>query len=223
MLGWFLVAAGGEMRSNYFQNRAPVRKSQRFVGRLRRQRFACLNWCGSNHILEKQMNFNLIRQGRNNNLGINKHMTNKKHYPLIRTIYLYLFTLLGLALLTIGGVRFVDMGLKAFVFTKAQEEERLIYQQVPIPYSVPSIERLQQEIKEGKEACLSEKEKINIEYWLADYKDWKERRSKIDPVTARRHRDASLNLAMILIGLPLYLYHWRIIKKETKNKEEREE
>lgn len=141
-----------------------------------------------------------------------------KHYPLIRTTYLYFFALLGLALLTIGGVRFVDMGLKAFVFTKAEEEERLIYKQVPIPYSVPRLEKIEQEIKEEKEACLSEEEKINIEQWLADYKDWKGRRSQIDPVTARRHRDASLNLALILIGLPLYLYHWRIIKRETENK-----
>jgi len=142
-----------------------------------------------------------------------------KHYPLIRTIYLYLFALFGLVLLTISGVRFVDMGLKAFIFTKAEEEQRLIYQQIPIPYSVPRIEKFQQEIEEEKEVCLSEEEKVNIEQWLADYKDWKEKRSKIDYVIARRHREASLNLAMILIGLPLYLYHWRIIKRETKNGE----
>lgn len=145
-----------------------------------------------------------------------------KHYPFIRTIYLYLFALLGLALLIIGGVRFVDMGLKAFIFTKAEEEQRLIYQQVPIPFSVPGIEKFQQEIEKEKEVCLSEEEKIKIEHWLADYKDWQERRSKIDPVTAKRHQDASLNLALILIGLPLYLYHWRIIKKETKNKQDDE-
>ena len=138
-----------------------------------------------------------------------------KHYPLIRTIYLYLFALLGLVLLTIGGVRFVDMGLKAFIFTKAEEEQRLIYKQPSyVPYPVERIEGLQEE--EG----LSEEEKATVKQWLADYKDWKERRSEIDPVTARRHRDASLNLALILIGLPLYLYHWRIIKKETRNKEE---
>ncbi len=137
------------------------------------------------------------------------------HHSLIRTIYLYLFTLLGLMLLTIGGVRFVDMGLKAFVFTKAEEEQRLIYKQPSyIPYPVQRIEELQEE--EG----LSEEEKATIKQWLTDYKDWKERRSQIDPVTARRHRDASLNLALILIGLPLYLYHWRIIRMETKNKEE---
>lgn len=135
-----------------------------------------------------------------------------KHYPLIRTVYLYLFTLVGLALLIIGGVRFVDMGLKAFVFTKAEEEQKLIHLQPPMFYQIERIEKLQDE--EG----LSAEEKANIKQWLADYKDWKERRSKIDPVTARRHRDASLNLALILIGFPLYLYHWRIIKRETKNK-----
>ena len=134
------------------------------------------------------------------------------HYPLIRTIYLYLFTLVGLALLVIGGVRFVDMGLKAFVFTKAEEEQRLIHLQPPMFYQIEGIEKLQDEEE------LSGEEKANIKRWLADYKDWKERRSKIDPVTARRHRDASLNLALILIGLPLYFYHWRIIKRETKNK-----
>ena len=140
----------------------------------------------------------------------------EKH-SLIRTIYLYLFTMLGLALLTIGGVRFVDMGLKAFVFTKAEEEERLMYKQPSYqPYPVQRIEELQKEELQ-KEEGLSEEEKATIKQWLADYKDWEERRSKIDPVTARRHRDASLNLALILIGFPLYLYHWRIIKRENKN------
>ena len=140
-----------------------------------------------------------------------------KHYPLIRTIYLYLFALLGLVLLTIGGVRFVDMGLKAFIFTKAEEEQRLIYQQTPYtPYPVQQIEELQDE--EG----LSEEEKATIKQWLADYKDWREKNSKTDYIITKRHRDASLNLALILIGLPLYFYHWQIIRKETKNKEKNE-
>jgi len=146
------------------------------------------------------------------------------HYPLIRTIYLYLFTLVGLALLIIGGVRFVDMGLKAFVFTKAEQEQRILYQTLPYPSlsleKIAEVEDEEIEKKEG-EITLSQEEKARIDQWIADYNDWKERRSKIDPVTARRHRDASMNLALILIGLPLYLYHWRIIKRETKNKKRR--
>lgn len=139
----------------------------------------------------------------------------EKSRSLIRTIYLYLFALVGLALLTAGAVRFVDMGLRALVFTKADEMQRL-YQMMPpvMPYSLERIEELQE--GEG----LSEEERAVIKRWLADYKDWEERRSKIDPVIASRHRDASVNLAMILVGLPLYLYHWRIIGRETRSKEQ---
>jgi len=142
-------------------------------------------------------------------------MKNEKHHSLVRTIYLYLFALVGLALLTIGAVRFVDMGLKAFVFTKAEDMQRLYQKMLPVmPYPPERIEKLQ----EG-EGELSEEETAAIKRWLADYEDWKERSSQTDPVTAQRHRDASTNLAMILVGLPLYLFHWRIISRETKSEE----
>ena len=142
----------------------------------------------------------------------------KKH-SLVRTIYLYIFALLGLVLLIIGSVNFLNMGLKAFIFTQADEESRIISKQMAVPFPISKIENIQQDIKEGKNVCFSENEKADIESWLADYNNWKESMSKIDPITARRHQDASLNLSMILIGLPLYLYHWRIIKKETEEKE----
>ncbi len=133
-------------------------------------------------------------------------------HSLIRTVYLYLFACLGLVLLTIGGVRFVDMGLKVFVFTKAEEQQRLYNIQPPsLVYPIKQMEEIQ-----DKEE-LTEEEKAAIKQWLVEYKDWQEKASKLNYITARRHEDASLNLALILIGLPLYLYHWGTIKKETKN------
>ena len=138
-----------------------------------------------------------------------------KHFPLIRTIYLYLFSLTGLALLVVGGVRFVDMGLKIFIFTKAEEEQRIFYKEPSFaPYPLQRAE----DVEKGED--FSEEEKAAIRQWLSDYENWKKERAKIDPITAQRHRDASLNLALNLIGLPLYLYHWRTIKRETQNKEE---
>jgi len=137
----------------------------------------------------------------------------KKNYPLIRTIYLYLFALIGLAFLISGAVRFVDMGLKAFIFTKAEEQQRLNFRQPPMPYSVEKIESLQED------EDLSEEEKIIVKEWLTDYKQWKEESSKINYLDAQRHRDASSSLSMILVGLPLYLYHWEVIKKEVKKQE----
>ncbi len=133
-----------------------------------------------------------------------------QHHPLIRTIYLYLFSLLGLVLLTIAGVRFLDMGLKAFVFTKADEEQRLYKMQPPMPVAIEKV----QVAANGKE--LSQDERNQMKQFLADYERWKNENDKFDPVKSQRQRDASFNLAMIIIGLPLYLYHWKIIKKETK-------
>ena len=139
----------------------------------------------------------------------------KKHYPLIRTIYLYLFALVGLALLISGAVRFVNMGLKAFVFTKAEQAEKLDYKRPPTgPISIEKIESLE----EGEE--LSEEQVALIENWLEDYKEWQEEEGKINYLVSKRHREAATNTSLILVGLPLYLYHWFIIRRETKNKKE---
>ncbi len=136
---------------------------------------------------------------------------------IIRTVYLYIFALLGLVLMTIGGVSFVNMGLKAFVFTKADQEQNFYMKQPPSsPIPLDKI----QDATDEKQITLSDSQKAALEQWLADYKNWQDQNTKIDPLTSQRHRDASLNLALILIGLPLYLYHCGTIKKETKIKVE---
>ena len=143
-------------------------------------------------------------------------MSEKKHYSIIRTIYLYIFTLLGLIFTIIGTVRMVDMGLKLFIFTKAEEQQRLSYKQpISEPYRLQRVESIQDE--EG----FTEEEKQLAKEWLEDYKEWKEEVDNIDYADARRHQDASSSFSFILVGLPLYFYHWKIIKKETReNKKE---
>ncbi len=138
-----------------------------------------------------------------------------KKSSIIRTIYLYLFALLGLVLLTIGCVRFLDMGLKAFVFTKAEEEQRIYHKQPPVSVNMERLEKVVA-VEEEAEEGFSKEEKIQIQNMIKDYKEWKELSDKVDPITSRRHRDASINLSLILVGLPLYLYHWFVIKRETK-------
>ncbi len=133
-----------------------------------------------------------------------------RQYPLIRTIYLYIFALLGLALITIGAVRFVNMGLKTFVFTKADEDQRYMFEP-PMPYQFPRAD------KTANQTSTSEIEQEQMNVWVEDYKKWKERRGKVDYRVIRLHQDASMNIALILVGLPLYLYHWTTIQRETKN------
>ncbi|MBI5077553.1 hypothetical protein HZB94_04200 [Candidatus Falkowbacteria bacterium] len=134
----------------------------------------------------------------------------------IRTIYLYLFTLLGLVLITIGSVRFIDMALKAWVFKLAEEEERLNYNIPPYPAEFVSKMNVEQ-LNPKKSVQLTQEEIDQLKYLISDYKNWKEQRDKVDPVLSHRHQNASINLALMLVGLPLYLYHWRVIKKETRD------
>jgi hypothetical protein len=138
-------------------------------------------------------------------------------YPLVRTIYLYLFALVGLTLLTIGAVRFVYMGLKVFVFTKA-DQQQAIYNKMP-PVAPLSIEKLNQISQQPVNTGLTADEKAQVEAWLVQYKDWQEQNKNFDAIVSQRQNEASMNLALMLVGVPLYLFHWRLIKKDTRAKE----
>jgi hypothetical protein len=141
----------------------------------------------------------------------------EKH-PLVRTIYLYLFTIIGLVLLVIGSVRFIDMGLKILVFKQADAPDRLIqqYSCQNMYYGPTSIEKL---AANQTDAIFTAEEQATIKAFLENYKKCQEEGAKVDYLTSQRQKDASNSLAMILVGLPLYLYHWRAISREIKKRE----
>lgn len=134
---------------------------------------------------------------------------------LIRTIYLYSFSLLGLVLMVIGSVKFLNMGLRAFIFTKA-DEQMVDYYMPPYP-PCQVIEKIENTNDFSSEAYfLTVQDKEALKLWREDYQNWR-KMPKINYAVQQRHRDASISLSLIVIGLPLYLYHWFIIRKELKN------
>lgn len=108
----------------------------------------------------------------------------------IRLIYLYLFSFVGLIVFVIGCVRLVDLGLKVLVFNNAD-----MYVSYPIsPYKDPGDGRTKDQIKaENEQQQLAQREESK----------------------RNRQREISSSLAMILVGAPLYLYHWTAIQKEN--------
>ena len=58
-------------------------------------------------------------------------MEKMERKEIIRVIYLYLFSFVGLVLITVGMVRLVDLGLKVYIFKKA--DQVLIYPEYPYP------------------------------------------------------------------------------------------
>ena len=108
----------------------------------------------------------------------------------IRLIYLYLFSFVGLLVFVIGCVRLVDLGLKIVVFNNAD-----IYVSYPITSfkdanDPRSLEQIKQENEVQQKAQLEESKR-------------------------NRQREVSSSLAMILVGAPLYLYHWKAIQKDN--------
>ena len=139
-------------------------------------------------------------------------MTQKEHFPIIRTIYLYIFALVGLIIVIIGSVRALTMGLEVFVFKDVDKQERLNYAR---PLSVSYIEGL----KTAQEnESFTENEQETIREWLASYEEWKIESESFDHVSAQRQKETASILANIFVGFPLYLYHWNLIKKETRGR-----
>jgi hypothetical protein len=119
-------------------------------------------------------------------------MVSNYTFLLIRKIYLYIVVLIGIVLVVIGSVRLVDIGLKTYIFTRA--EQWPVYP--PARRIVPLTEENGQEVN-YQEPSPEEQ---------AEY-------TRAQSIT-RRQGEAAGSLAMVIIGLPLYLYHWSILKKE---------
>ena len=141
--------------------------------------------------------------------------------PIIRTIYLYLFALVGLAMLVIGGSMIINLGLKTWIFTQADKTDN--YMSQPMPLYLDRDVKAIQDLQVCSDKCeLTAIQKEQIGNWLTDYENWKNQESIKDPsvyTTRSRQRQASTALSLILIGLPLWLFHWSVIKKDNKKEE----
>jgi len=140
--------------------------------------------------------------------------------PIIRTIYLYLFALVGLGMLVIGSSMIINLGLKAWIFTKADQQENFVTRPVALTLDkeLESVESLES----CSDKCeLNETQKKQISAWLTDYEEWQEQEKNRDPdfyAQRSRQRQAATAISLILIGLPLWLFHWATIKRDMKNR-----
>lgn len=105
----------------------------------------------------------------------------------LKLLYLYLFSFIGLLVSVIGAIQIVDLGIKVYVFKGADR-----YDSYPVLTRVDPF---------GKEVKLTEQE-------IAEQKRIQETETQ-----RQRQRQASTALAMLVVGIPLYKYHWRMIQQ----------
>lgn len=140
--------------------------------------------------------------------------------PLIRTIYVYLFSLVGLAMLVIGTAMIINLGLKTWIFTQADRGDN--YQNQPMPLYLNKEMGDAKELQICQDKCsLTTVQKEQIKSWLADYENWQNYEKNRDPNFYRlqnRQRQAATAISLIIVGLPLWLFHWAVIKRDNKEK-----
>jgi hypothetical protein len=112
----------------------------------------------------------------------------------IRLLYLYLFSFIGLLVAVIGSVRLIQLALKVFVFNGADTYNVYTSPVAPAPVT-----------PDGKVPAVQTQTEIEAQRKINDAENQKQ-----------RQREVAEASAMIIVGAPLYLYHWKKIQKENK-------
>lgn len=113
-------------------------------------------------------------------------------------MYLYMVSLISLVILVIASIILINLALKTWVFTKADDSyyypPRMACEQVTMPdgSTVP----------------------VPPECSDPNYEE-NERQAEQDRRAAQKQRDAAQALAMILVASPVFYYHWKLARQES--------
>ena len=126
--------------------------------------------------------------------------------------------LVGLFIVVFGLIGLIKLIFTTWVFPQADSYNYEMRPMVLPREKINSESSLVKGLENCKESCdLSPNDKESLSEWLAEYQEYKKNTPQ-KQISANRQRQLSQNLAMILVGLPLYLYHWATIKKGAKKK-----
>lgn len=109
----------------------------------------------------------------------------------LKKAYLYLVSVISLVIWVIGGIILVNLGLKAWVFQKADSD---------IYYSAP---------------CIPASDANGKPVGCDPDRDAQARKQAEENRAAQKQRDAAQALAMIIIAVPVWWGHWRLAKREV--------
>lgn len=120
--------------------------------------------------------------------------TNK--VTLIKNIYFYLVSFVALMMVVFSMADAVNIALKAYIFTKADNN----YYSYPVP-ACDTIFKSAPDVKPLTPAeCAKQTE------------DAKQRDQ--ENLIAQRQRDVVRDISFVVVGLPLFILHWMVVRKK---------
>ena len=114
---------------------------------------------------------------------------------LIKNIYLYLVSFVSLFMMVFSVAGMVNLALRTYIFTKA-DKNYYGYPEPACPEPTPPAKMTDSQVKP---TCTS-----------------KEEREKMDAEnrSAQRQRDMVQYVSMLIVSMPLFAYHWMIIRRK---------
>lgn len=129
---------------------------------------------------------------------------------LIRTIYLYVAALVSLIFVAVGTGTILNTVLKAYVFPKAEKGGFSRCNQQPPVFGLD---------KNAFAGVATSDQKAQLENVIRDYEQWKANNTGEECYSQERQNNVVDALTMLVIALPVCLFHWRLIKKDKEEKE----
>lgn len=126
---------------------------------------------------------------------------------IIRNIYLYLVAMIGLVVFLFGVVGMANNVLKNYVFNVND------YYWVD-PFGGGPCEQPTVKVPETGETQERTPEEIALCEERLQEQNERNRRNEVG-------RELSINIAQIVVGLPVWLFHWGIIQREYRRKKEK--
>jgi len=113
---------------------------------------------------------------------------------IVWNLYLYIFSTVGLVIFIVGGITLVNVVLKTYVFQLTHYQEYWYD-----PYSCEYKVDLDGNYITGEEKVACE-EKAEEERVISD--------------ADARKRDLATGVAQVVVGTPVWIYHWMVIRKK---------
>lgn len=136
----------------------------------------------------------------------------------IRPTYFYFVALGSLVMMVIAGGFLINIALKTWVFPQAGQVDEAASKAVPIEIT-PSPEKAGvQSIITCGEKCGLDKETIDLaKQWATDYDSWQK---EVSRPASNTQRSAAASIPYVVLGIPLFWYHWSVTRKESKERKE---
>lgn len=132
----------------------------------------------------------------------------------VRTVYFYLIALIALMMIVWGTVDLANLGLRTWFFKNADRADDW---SMPTPYMTAEVKMGETAERCAEKCDLTEGEKQQIQNWLVDYKNWQDQDNLR---TARKQKNAVRDISMLVVAIPLFIWHWKMISKESRETKE---